>query len=136
MQEYCGEESTPPEGVLLLERGWITREIVATYVDCRGCEGKGVQTHKNQEQEFLLERQVRNMWCGLCQEAWNWREGKAKREEITRVECIKYERRDAIVRKVSEWERRKILCPECRVGRKREWWNWREAVHGQRVQKA
>jgi len=68
-QEYCGKESMPPQGALLLERGWITREIVAIYVDCRGCKGKGVQTHKNQGQEFLLERQVRNVWCSLCQEA-------------------------------------------------------------------
>jgi len=37
-----------------------------------------------------------------------------------RVEYIKCERRNAIVRKVSEWKRRKILCPECRVKRKRE----------------
>jgi len=35
-----------------------------------------------------------------------------------RVEYVKYGRRDAIVRKVLEWERRKILCPEYRVGRK------------------
>jgi len=42
------------------------------------------------------------MWCGLYQEAWNWRERKAKREEMTRVEYVKCKRRDAIVRKVSE----------------------------------
>jgi len=35
--------------------------MVATYIDCGGYEGKRVQTYKNQEQEFLLERQVRNM---------------------------------------------------------------------------
>jgi len=50
-----------PEGALLLERGWITREMVVTYIDCRGCEGKGVQTNENQGQGFLLERQVRNV---------------------------------------------------------------------------
>jgi len=54
---------------------------------------------------------------------WNWREEEAKRGEMIRVECVKYRRRDAIVKKVSEWEKRKILCLECRVGRKREWWN-------------
>jgi len=48
---------------------------------------------------------------------------------MIRVKCIKCGRRDAIVRKVSEWERRRILCPECRVGRKREWWNWGEVEH-------
>jgi len=45
------------------------------------------------------------------------------------VEYVKCGRRDAIMRKVSKWERRKILCPEYRVERKREWWNWREAVY-------
>jgi len=48
---------------------------------------------------------------------------------MMRVECVKCRRRDTIVRKVSEWKRRRILCPECRVGRKREWWNWREVVY-------
>ena len=65
-QEYCREESILPKGTLLLERRQITREMVAIYVDCGGCEGKGVQTYKNQEQGFLLERQVKNMQCGLC----------------------------------------------------------------------
>jgi len=48
----------PLEGTLLLERGWIIEETMAMYVDCGGCRGKGVQTHKNQGQGFLLERQV------------------------------------------------------------------------------
>ena len=60
-QEYYEERSMPPEGALLLERGWLIEEVVATYIDCRGCEGKGVQTHGNQGQGFLLERQVRNI---------------------------------------------------------------------------
>ena len=42
---------------------------------------------------------------------------------MTRVECVKYGRKDAIVKKVSEWERRRILCLEYRVERKRKWWN-------------
>ena len=69
IQEYCSKGSIPLEEVLLLERGWITEEIVATYVECGGCKSKGVQTYKNQEQGFLLERQVKNMWYDLCQEA-------------------------------------------------------------------
>jgi len=55
-----------PEEVLLLERGWIIEEIVETYVDYGGYKGKGVQTHKNQEQEFFLERQAKNIWYDLC----------------------------------------------------------------------
>ena len=92
----------PLEGILLLKREWIIREMVAIYVDCRGCEGKGVQTYENQEQRFLLERQVRNMWCSLCQEVWNWREEEARRGEIMKVEYIKCGKRDVIVRKVLE----------------------------------
>jgi len=51
----------PPEGVLLLERGWLMEEEVAMYVDCRGYEDKRVQTYENQGQRFLLGRQVRNI---------------------------------------------------------------------------
>jgi len=40
---------------------------------------------------------------------------------MTRVECVKYGRRDVIMRKVSEQERRGVLCPEYKIGRKREW---------------
>ena len=86
-----------------------------------GYKDKGVQTYKNQEQEFLLEKQVRNIWYSLCQEAWNWREREARKGEITRVECVKCGKRNVIMRKVSEQERREILCPKCRVKRKREW---------------
>jgi len=38
---------------------------------------------------------------------------------MTRVQCIEYERRDAIGERVSEQERKKILCPECRIGNKK-----------------
>ena len=48
---------------------------------------------------------------------------------MMRVEYIKYERKDVIIRKMSEQEKRKILCPECRVERKKEWWNQEEVVH-------
>jgi len=61
----------PPEDTLLLKRGWLTEEVVAMYVNCGGCKDKKVQTHENQRQEFLLKRQVRNIWYNLCQKAWN-----------------------------------------------------------------
>ena len=99
------------------------------YVDCERYKDKGVQTHKNQGQGFLLERQVRNMWCSLCQEVWNWREEEARRGEIMKVEYIKCGKRDVIVRKVLEQERRRILCPEYRIERKREQQNWKEVVY-------
>ena len=47
---------------------------------------------------------------------------------MTRVEYIKYRRRNAIVRKVSEWEKRRIPYLEYRVGRKREWQNQGEVA--------
>ena len=46
-QEYCEEESMPSERALLLERGQLTKEVVAMYVDYRGCESKEVQIYKN-----------------------------------------------------------------------------------------
>ena len=42
---------------------------------------------------------------------------------MTRVQYIECGRKDAIVKKVLEWERRRILCPEYRIERKKEWWN-------------
>jgi len=45
---------------------------------------------------------LRNIWYNSYQKAWNWRKGKAKKGKITRVECIKCERRDAIIKKVLE----------------------------------
>ena len=47
------------------------QEMAATYVDCGGYKGKGVQIYKNQEQGFFLERQVRNIWYSSCQEYKN-----------------------------------------------------------------
>ena len=51
----------PLEEVLLLERGWITEETVVIYIEYKGCKGKGVQTHENWGQGFLLKRQVKNI---------------------------------------------------------------------------
>ena len=49
VQEYCEKWNMPPEGVILLKRGQITRETVVTYIDCGGYKSKGVQICKNQE---------------------------------------------------------------------------------------
>ena len=128
VQEYYDKQSMLPEGALLLNKGWIIEEVVATYVDCEGCEGKGVQTHENQEQGFLPKRQVKNMWCDPCQEVWNWRDGEARRGKMTRVQYTECGKRDAMRERVSEQERREILCPECRTGKKKSWQDWRVAV--------
>ena len=42
VQEYCEKLNAPPKHALLLVRGWITREMVITYVNCGECEGKRV----------------------------------------------------------------------------------------------
>ena len=122
-QEYCEEKSMPPEGILLLERGWLTEEVVLMYVDCRGYKGKKVQIYENQGQGLLLKRQVRNIWYNLYQKAWNWREEEAKRGEITRVQYIKYRKKDIIEGKMLEQEKREILYPEYRTKKKKPWQN-------------
>jgi len=62
---------------------------------------------------------VRNIWCNLYQKAWNWKEKEAKRGEITRVQCIKYRRKDTIEERVLEQERKKILYLEYRTEKKK-----------------
>jgi len=44
-----------------------------------------------------------------------------KRREMTRVQCVECGGKDAIGRRVLEQERKKILCPECRTGKKKLW---------------
>ena len=100
--EHCDKWSMPPEGALLLDKGQIIEEVVVTYIDCRECKDKGVQTHKNQGQGPLLERQVKNMQCNLCQKTWNWRNGEARKGEITKVQYIECERKNTIEGRVLE----------------------------------
>ena len=47
------------------------------------------------------------------------REKEVRREEITRVQCVKCKRKDVIGKKVIGEERREILCPEYRTGKKK-----------------
>ena len=43
----------------------------------------------------------------------------------TKVRCTKYERKDIVVKKkISEKEKRNILCPEYRTGKKQPQQNW------------
>jgi len=62
---------------------------------------------------------VKNIWCDLCQEVWNWRNREVNRGEMTKVQCIEYGRKDAIEKRMLEQEKREILCPECRIERKK-----------------
>jgi len=44
---------------------------------------------------------------------------EVRREEMTRVQCIKYKRKDAIEGKVIGEEKREILCSEYRTEKKK-----------------
>ena len=79
VQKYYDKQSISPEDALLLDREWITEEVIATYVDCGGCESRGVQFYENQRQSFFLERQVKNIWYNLCQKIWDQRNREARR---------------------------------------------------------
>jgi len=108
----------PPKGTALEERGWKTKEVIVTFVECRGCEYKDTRTEENREQGFISGKQLRNLWCGRYLEAWKWRKDGGG----YKVECVKCGRNNTI--KKRKLEERKILCPECRIGKKKPWWNW------------
>ena len=94
---------------------------MVTYIECSGCDYKGTKTEANQGQRFISGKQLRNVWCESCLEAWKWRNN----EERSKVECTKCGRKDTVVgEKIyhKEWE--KILYPECRTRKKKPWWNW------------
>ena len=114
---------------LLLDRGWVIEEIVVTYVDCGGCDNRGIQTHENQRQSFFLERQVRNIQCNFCQKAQNQKEREAKRGKMTKVQYIEYERKNTIEKKVLEQEKNEISCSEYKTEKKKLWWNQEVVVH-------
>jgi len=50
-------------------------------------------------------------------EAWK----QKKDEGECKVECVKYRRNNTI--RGRKLKKRKILCPECRTGKKKPWWN-------------
>ena len=119
----------PLEDTLFLDRGWVTEEIVVTYVDCGRCDSRGIQTYENQRQGFFLERQVRNMWCDFCQKAWNWREREAKRRKITKVQYVECRRKDTIEKRVLKQKKSEILCLEYKTKKKKLQWNQRVVVY-------
>ena len=45
-QEYCGVENVP-EDAQLLELGWMTEEVIATYIGCRWYRKKGMYREDN-----------------------------------------------------------------------------------------
>ena len=63
-QKYCGVENVP-EDVQLLELGWITEEVIVTYIECRWCRKKRMHRKNNRGQEVLRERKLEEAkWYG------------------------------------------------------------------------
>ena len=40
---------------------------------------------------------------------------------MTRVQCVEYKRKNTIGESVLKQEKREILCPECRIEKKKPW---------------
>ena len=78
-------------------------------------------------QGFIFDKHLRNIWCSSCLEAQRWRENTAKEKGVVNVKYSQYRRKNTVER-ISEEDRKRILCPEYRTGKKQPWWNQRVAV--------
>jgi len=47
-----------PENVQLLELGWMTKEVIATYIECRWCRKKRIHRKNNRGQGVLRGRKL------------------------------------------------------------------------------
>jgi len=64
VQEYCRVENVP-ENAQLLELGWITKEVIVTYIECRWCRKKGMYREDNRGQGVLKGRKLEEAeWYG------------------------------------------------------------------------
>jgi len=125
VKKHSGARGLPPRGAAMCMEGWTTPREVVTFVECRGCDYKGMKTEENQGQGFLSKAQLSNMWCSNCKEAWNWREEEAKSGRAERVKCSACRGKDAVVGgKVERNKKGEVFCPPCRTGKKTPWWNW------------
>ena len=106
-----------PRSIALEQREWMTRWEVMTFVEYGGCNNKGTKAHENWKQGFISGEYLRNMWYSTCLEAWRWRENTAREKGVVNVKCSWYRRKDT-VEEISEEDRKRILCPECRTRRK------------------
>jgi len=63
-QEYCGRKDML-EDAWLLELGWMTGEVIVTYIKCRWCGNKGIYSEDNKGQGVLKGRKLEEAeWCG------------------------------------------------------------------------
>ena len=99
VQEHSSTWSMPLKDIALEQRGWETKKEIVTFVECRGCEYKSTKTEENQEQGFISGKQLRNLQCRNCLEAWKQRKDKGG----CKVECVKCGRNNTIRgRKIEE----------------------------------
>ena len=74
VQEYCGVENVPRDAQLL-ELGWMTEEVIVTYIECRWYRKKGMHRENNRGQGVLRGRKLEEAkWCGCSKQK--------KREEV------------------------------------------------------
>jgi len=67
-QKYCGGENVP-EDAQLLELGWMTKEVIATYIECRWCGKKGMYRENNRGQGVLRGRKLEEAeWYGCSKQ--------------------------------------------------------------------
>jgi len=63
VQEYCGVENVPGDAQLL-ELGWMTEEVIVTYIECRWYGKKGIHRENNRGQGVLKGRKLEKAeWC-------------------------------------------------------------------------
>jgi len=60
---YCGKDI--PEEVQLLELGWMTEEVVVSYLVCERCRKQGCHVEDNREQGVISSKKQKALnWCG------------------------------------------------------------------------
>jgi len=88
VQEYCRVENMP-EDAQLLELGWMTKEVIATYIGCRWCRKKGMHRENNRGQGVLRGRKLEEAkWCRYPKQ-------RRKEEEVACPTKGKAQQRDA-----------------------------------------
>jgi len=58
------------------------------------------QRHRRIGDRFLGKKQLCNMWCRECKEAWNWRNKEAEKGRAEKVKCSACGERDAVIWKI------------------------------------
>jgi len=60
---YCGKDV--PREAQLLELGWITKEVVVSYLVCERCEERGCHVEDNRGQGVIPWTKCKTLsWCG------------------------------------------------------------------------